>query len=158
VVEPILIRQAADAASACDVLRRSIRDLCAPDHGDDPTVLGAWLGNKTPDSLARWIGAPGSRVLVAVEDHALIGVGAIDADGRITLNYVAPEARFRGVSKAMLCALEECARAAGVTRCTLESTTTAHRFYLAAGYAAAGDPVPAFGAFAFPMAKALAGR
>ena len=145
-----------DAAAACEVLRRSIQRLCAADHGNDPAVPAHWLGNKTPENMAAWIAAPGGGVLVAVEGGAVLGVGSVSAGGRIGLNYVAPEARFRGVSKAMLLALEHKARAAGATRCTLESTATARRFYLAAGYAETRPPVPCSGALAWPMAKALA--
>jgi hypothetical protein len=35
-----------DADAACDVLRRSISKLCVADHGNDPAILNAWLGNK----------------------------------------------------------------------------------------------------------------
>jgi hypothetical protein len=37
-----------DAPAACDVLRRSISELCVADHGNDPTILARWLSNKTP--------------------------------------------------------------------------------------------------------------
>ena len=47
-------------------------------------------------------------------------------------NYVAPDARFRGVSRALLGALEVRAAERGNVRCTLTSTETAHRFYRAA--------------------------
>jgi GNAT superfamily N-acetyltransferase len=96
----------ADAASACDVLRRSIAELCGADHGDNPAVLAAWLANKTPETLAAWIAHPGNAVLLAEDAGRVLGVGAITAAGEVTLNYVAPEARFQGVSRALLAALE----------------------------------------------------
>ena len=142
---------AADAAAACDVLRRSIAELCGADHGGDPAVLAAWLANKTPANLAAWIGAPGNAVLLAEAAGRVLGIAAMTAAGEVTLNYVAPEARFRGVSRALLAALEDRARAAGLARCTLHSTLTARRFYTAAGYAETG---PA-GADGIPMAKPL---
>ena len=153
----MLIRAARDddAKAACDVLRRSITALCGADHRDDPAVLAAWLANKTPDRVAAWIAAPGNCVLVAEDAGRVVGVGSVTDDGRIGLNYVAPEARFHGVSKAMLRALEDRARASGATRCVLESTDTARRFYLAQGYAEDGAPIPMLGAWAWPMAKDL---
>ena len=30
-----------DAEAACDVLRRSISELCVADHGNDPAILNA---------------------------------------------------------------------------------------------------------------------
>jgi GNAT superfamily N-acetyltransferase len=131
-----------DAAAACDVLRRSIAELCDLDHGNDPALLAPWLANKTPENVAAWIA--GSHVFVAEEDGRLLGVAALTNAGHVTLNYVAPEARFRGVSKALLRALEAKAAALGCRSCTLETTRTAARFYRTRGYReqAGGGPWP----------------
>lgn len=143
-----------DAAAATAVLRASIAELCAADHGDDPEIVGRWLANKTPGDVRAWIAAPG-RVVVAWERRRIVGVGAALASGEITLNYVLPKARFRGVSKAVLGALEEYLRAQGHARSSLASTRTAHRFYRAAGYVDAGEPRSWGGLTEFPMVKDL---
>ena len=54
--------------------------------------------------------------------------------GKITLNYVDPDARFRGVSKALVLSMEENARTLEIVECRLESSQTALRFYQALGY------------------------
>jgi len=54
--------------------------------------------------------------------------------GQILLNYVSPDARFRGVSQALLAHMEDEMRRRGVSQCRLESTQTARAFYAAAGY------------------------
>lgn len=151
------IRQATaeDAPAAAEVLRRSIRELCGADHRDDPEVLRHWLANKTPEQFRAWLAIPGRCLLLATAGGVPIAVGSADAAGRVLLNYVAPEARFQGVSKAMLGALEAWARQQGATRCTLDSTATARRFYRAAGYVEAGPPIRMFGTASYPMAKAL---
>jgi GNAT superfamily N-acetyltransferase len=131
---------AADADAACLVMRRSIAELCVADHRNDKTMLAQWLGNKTPEILVSWIAQLGNSVLVAVEDGDILAVGAVTDTGNITLNYVSPEARFRGVSRGMLGALEARAVERGNTRCTLTSTETARRFYRANGYAEDGQP------------------
>lgn len=146
---------ATDAEAASALLRQSIRALCSADHGHDAAILDRWLANKTPDQFRNWLRTPALHVLVAAEDDALLAVGSVADTGRIGLNYVAPAARFRGVSKAMLAALENQARRAGATRCTLESTVTARRFYLSAGYAETGEPVRMFGTTSHPMARGL---
>lgn len=110
-----------DAAAACLVMRRSIAELCAADHGNDPVVLERWLSNKTPEIFRSWI-RPGNTLLVAVENDCILAVGCVTDAGEITLNYVSPDARFRGVSGALLAALEDRARARGNARCTLSST------------------------------------
>ena len=129
--------RAVDAEQATAVLRASISALCVADHGNDPQVLACWLANKTPGDVRTWIEGPG-RFVVAEEHGRIVSVGAAMASGDITLNYVLPEARFRGVSKAVLGALEAHLRSQGLTRSTLSSTRTAHRFYRAMGYRAMG--------------------
>jgi GNAT superfamily N-acetyltransferase len=150
---------AADAAAACAVLRRSIAELCAADHNNDPAFLHGWLANKTPDNVAAWISDPGNVVYVAVDGEAIAGVASMSKDGRISLNYVSPDARFKGVSKALLAALERKAAELGLTHCRLESTKTARRFYEAAGYREQDGPAGACGANAAascrPMVKNL---
>ena len=145
-----------DAVAACDVLRQSISQLCVADHRNDPAILDAWLSNKKPEIVAAWANAPGNTLLVAVEGEAILAVGSVTDAGEITLNYVAPAARFRGVSRALLRALEARAVERGNARCTLTSTETAHRFYQSAGYVDDGVPKRKFGtASSYPMSKRI---
>lgn len=148
----------ADATDACAVLRASISELCVADHHNEPTILMAWLANKTPQIVAAWAMEPLNSLLLAVEGGAVLGVGGVKDSGEITLNYVAPAARFRGVSSALLTALEARAAARGNTRCTLLSTETAHRFYLSRGYRDDGAPQRKFGTnSSYPMFRRIAG-
>lgn len=145
-----------DAAAACDVLRRSIAELCNRDHHGDPNILAAWLANKTPENVAAWIANESDRVLLAVRDEAVVAVGGVKANGEITLNYVSPDARFAGVSRTMLAALEAAARAMGNSECRLVSTETARQFYLQAGYKETAEPEGRFGtSSSYPMRKQL---
>jgi N-acetylglutamate synthase-like GNAT family acetyltransferase len=102
------IREASveDAVEACHVVRRSITELCLPDHQDNPAILQKWLANKTPASLRSWIAASDNHMSVATDGEAIVGVASVTTPGEITLNYVSPDARFRGVSKALLKRLE----------------------------------------------------
>ena len=146
----------ADAPQGCEVMQRSIRELCIADHQGKPDILARWLGNKHPDAFKGWIAQPGNSLMVAVEAGAILAVGAVTDAGEITLNYVSPDARFRGVSRTLLAALERRAVERGNTLCTLTSTATARRFYLANGYAEAGPPRHNFGTTSgFPMRKEL---
>src|SRR5271163_2502897 len=147
-----------DAPTACEVIRRSISELCSADHLNDPVILGRWLANKTPEIVASWIRKPGNSVLVAVESGTILAVGCGTDAGDITLNYVSPDARFRGVSRALLVALETRAQERGNQRCTLLSTETARRFYRSAGYVEDGPPQGKFGTTSsYPMSRELAG-
>jgi GNAT superfamily N-acetyltransferase len=147
-----------DAEAACAVLRASIVELCAADHNNDPVLLERWLANKQPEIVAGWIARADSSMLVAVDDDgAVLAVGSVTDAGEITSNYVSPPARFRGVSRALLAALEARAAERGNTLCRLQSTETAHRFYLANGYADDGEPIRKFGMNSgYPMSKRIA--
>ena len=147
-----------DAAAACQVMRRSIAELCVADHRNDPAITERWLSNKTPEIFKSWI-RPDNSLLVAVEDNRILAVGCVTDAGEITLNYVSPDARFRGVSGALLAALEDRARERGNELCTLKSTETARRFYLARGYSEEGPADEKFGTTSgYPMSKRLAVR
>jgi len=58
---------------------------------------------------------------------------------------VSPDARFRGVSKAIMRDLEAWLRSRGDTRCALVSTATARAFYTALGYRENGPTQATFG-------------
>jgi GNAT superfamily N-acetyltransferase len=145
-----------DALAASRVLNRSITELCEADHQNEPAILAQWLRNKTPENFLAWVGQPDSSLLVAVENSDILAIGSITDTGEITLNYVSPDARFRGVSRALLHALEARAVERVNKRCTLTSTKTARRFYLSNGYVEEGMPVRVFGtASGYPMSKIL---
>jgi GNAT superfamily N-acetyltransferase len=153
----MMIRDAVpdDAAAACEVLRRSILELCVGDHHDDPAILSQWLASKTPENVRLWIARPNNNMMVAVEGETILAVGGVTDAGEVNLNYVSPDARFRGVSKALQKALEARALARGAARCTLTSTGTGRRFYRAAGYLEDGASIVHFGAMSHPMSKHL---
>jgi GNAT superfamily N-acetyltransferase len=153
----MIIRPAdlSESSEICTVLRRSISELCEPDHQNIPEVLCGWLDNKTPDNVEMWIGDRDQTVLVAIIDHRVAGAGAANKGGEICLNYVCPDFRIRGVSKAVLLELERYLVANGKTVAQLTSTATAHRFYISAGYTDDGAPKLWRGNYVFPMCKRL---
>jgi N-acetylglutamate synthase-like GNAT family acetyltransferase len=132
----VTVREATndDAAATCAVIRRSIVELCHLDHGGDDAFLARWLANKTVENVERWI-TQRRHFLVAEEDGTILGAAAMLESGKIILNYVSPDARFRGVSKALMQGLEDRASADGIAECCVESSQTALAFYQALGYA-----------------------
>ena len=143
-----------DAEAACAVLRRSIVECCQADHGGDPTIIDAWLANKTPEALRSWFQSRGYAV-VAEREGQIVGTAMLGANGTIALCYLVPEARFLGLGKAMLTELEDEARRRGQTCITLGSTKTALPFYLRNGYSDTGQTESAFGLTAIVMQKEL---
>lgn len=128
-----------DADEIARLLRRSIIELCEADHGNDPRRYEAWLENKTADNVKSWIEGTGP-FLVTVDDRKrVIGVCAGGPDGQVHLNYILPEARHKGVSKAQMQALEAYYARQGLSEIRLNSTETANRLYGSLGYVEVGE-------------------
>lgn len=153
----ILVRAAkpADAGQICAIVRASIVELCGADHSNDPAILERWLENKTPETVVRWIENPRNRNLVAVTGDQVLAAGCVTISGEIILNYVAPNARFQGVSNRILGALIAEIKNRGIKLCNLESTTTARRFYRDRGFVDSGPPSIKFGLTTWPMTKQI---
>lgn len=134
----VRLGQEADANAAIKVLRRSIVELCVSDHGDDKQTLALWLANKTEKSWTTWLNRIDATLLVAETAGKIIGIGMLDHHGEVLLNYVQPDFRFCGVSKALLAAMESDAQTRNVQRCFLESTETSKSFYKSRGYKPTG--------------------
>lgn len=151
----VRVATSADAPAICEVLRQSIIHLCLPDHSKDAEALSQWLENKTPENIEQWIANPANMMRVVEVDGVIVAAGCVTTGGEIGLNYVLPSARFRGVSKGLMSALEQLALANGNRVVTLESTATAHRFYKSLGYEDRSAPVSKHGLPTFPMQKCL---
>ncbi|MFC5478966.1 GNAT family N-acetyltransferase [Massilia suwonensis] len=141
------IRKAAptDAAAACALLRRSIEEVCEPDHRGRPEVLDAWLGNKTPATVAAWFGSPSNHAIVAERDGELLGLALLTQAGKLALCYVEPGALRSGVGRALLAAVEDQARAWEIRKLHLHSPESCASFYERHGYANAGIEKSCFG-------------
>lgn len=124
----------ADIPAMSRVLIASITELCAADHRNAEKALAAWTANKSEAGVAKMLADSDLRIFVAELDEEVAAVGAIDTTGKIGLNYVAPIARFRGVSKAMLHRLEQELLDLSFSEGHLEATETARPFYLSAGW------------------------
>ena len=104
--------------------------------------------------VARWLGRPvGCGALRRLRDPALrreLGPNV----GELKRMYVAPEARGRGIGRALLARLEAEARALGLTRLVLETGTRqaeALALYRRAGYGA----IPPYGEYAASPATSV---
>jgi GNAT superfamily N-acetyltransferase len=146
---------ARDAETLSQVLCASIRELCSADHKNDPELIARWTANKTPEHITRWIANSGLTLVLADRDGQPAGVGGISEDGQVLLNYVAPAHRFCGVSRAILTHLEATLAERGISKASLTSTETAHRFYRKAGWMDVGEPEIVFGIKGYPMEKEL---
>jgi N-acetylglutamate synthase-like GNAT family acetyltransferase len=131
----------ADSNVIATVLRRSIIELCVLDHGGDEHVLEQWLKNKTPSTIKSWIEDPDQFLVVAEDQGIILGVGGASTKGEITLNYVHPDYRYTGVSKAIISFIESKLCKAELRQTTLTSTQTALNFYKSLGYRESAGPL-----------------
>ncbi|MFW2405421.1 MAG: GNAT family N-acetyltransferase [Gammaproteobacteria bacterium] len=117
------------------MLRRSIRELCFEDHGDDPQTLDNWLANKTAESVHAWVESAEDFCTVAVGAAGdIVGFGMLSRPGELLLLYVSPEAVGKGAGYALLVAMEQQAASWELEAITLDSTLTARKFYERNGY------------------------
>ena len=134
-----------DAPAACTLLRRSIEEGRRDDHRDNPEVLGAWLGNKTPATVAAWFSTPSNFAQVAESEGELVGLALLTQAGKLALCYVLPEALRCGVGRALLAAVEEQARAWNINKLFLHSPGGASVFFERHGYLNAGKEKSCYG-------------
>lgn len=138
------------------VLTASIIELCAEDHGHDPAAIAAWTRNKSEAGVAAMLANSDLLVLLAERDAEVVAVGAVTrSSGEIALNYVAPSARFSGVSSALLGQLEQAIATMGHAEARLESTRTARAFYQSRGWQNDGPQASGRVVNGYPMRKAL---
>ena len=152
------VRQAEpeDAEAAVEVLRRSITELCTADHCGDANTIATWLANKTPKNFRSWLANAENFCVVAEQGDRLLGVGLIHRSGKIRLCYLAPGSQRQGIGRAIYLALEEQAKAWGLSGLNLESTFSARAFYESVGYRSEGAPRPGFGiSHCYPYEKTL---
>jgi len=148
--------KAGDVEAMSEVFVAFITELCVADHRGDPAIVERWTANKKPESPMRWLEEPDTQVFVAEDGGEVVGIGSF-RDSAIQADYVAPKARFIGVSEALLARMERSIRDRGFGEAMPTSIETAHRFYRSAGWSDSGPPQQKFGvASVYPMSKKLA--
>jgi ribosomal protein S18 acetylase RimI-like enzyme len=141
----IRLAETRDVSDLVAVVTRSITELCTSEYQGDPAVLARWLANKTVANFARWVDDERHIVFVAEEGGRVAGVGMLTRDGEVQLDYVSPDFRFRGVSKALLSAMEAEARALGLAEMWLGATQLATEMYASCGWRVTAEVESQFG-------------
>ena len=145
----------ADIPAMSAVMTASVAELCVADHRNDPGNIAKWVSNRTPEGVGKMLANPDQSFFVAERNGEIVAVGAVNRQGVVIFNYVAPTHRFQGVSRALLAHLEQVLREAGHREARLVSTITAHRFYLDRGWAEDGPPEVDGFSTSYPMRKVL---
>ncbi len=154
----ILVRPATEADVRGDERhadRLDHRALLSPTIATIPRPSPAGLPTRHRPASLPCSNAPGNQLLVAERDGEIAAVGCVMGGNEIGLNYVHPAHRFKGVSRALLTAMEDVMRQAGTTEGRLKATTTAHQFYLDAGWIDTGPVYTGRWIDAYPMTKQL---
>ena len=152
----VRLAEAKDVEAMSRVMTRSIAELCAADHGGDPETIAGWTRNNTPQGVAQMLANPQLSLFVAEIGGHVGAVGAIAGPDTVALNYVSPDHRRRGLSRALLARMEAEMAARGTDLAWLTSTRTALEFYRAHGWQDAGPPELGHDVSGYPMTKRLA--
>ena len=117
---------------------RAIREVCS--HSYSAEQVASWAGLLSPDS---YVAVLRERLLLVAEDPGgIAGFGQLNrANGEVDALYVLPGRQGEGIGRALLLALEDEARAAGLKRLQLSATLNAVPFYDRAGYVEEGATV-----------------
>ena len=129
-----------DSAKACEVLRRSISEICSH-YYKNQSVIDEWLANKTESNVKKWIQSDKSYSIVCASNDLIVGFGAITLEGEVSLIYLVPEALHKGNGKLMLEAMEKRIISEGINEIHTVSSITAKPFYERNGYIKNGEPL-----------------
>ncbi|MBT8119191.1 MAG: GNAT family N-acetyltransferase [Gammaproteobacteria bacterium] len=129
-----------DNVQVCNVLRRSILEVCASDY-NEKSVIDDWLSNKTEDNVSQWIESDSTYSVVCINKYDdILGFGLASLKGEILLMYLVPEALFKGNGKLMLERIEKRLSNEGISEIYTISSITAKAFYERNGFIKNGDP------------------
>ena len=130
---PIRKAQSGEDEAIHSAHMRSIREVCVHDHGEEE--IKGW-GYR--ECGTRWTQAIQNGLVWVVEHEGQIeGVGNIQILGEkayVHSLYLTPAVIGQGYGRALMQILLDVARGAGVQKVELESSLTAHQFYLKAGF------------------------
>ncbi len=122
------------AIQACDILIRSIQQVCMPYYNFDTEIEKEWLSNKTPENVKQWVTSPNNIGLVAIDTNKnVVGFILATRSGHILLNYIEPQLRGQGIGHALYCEIEQALIRHGVKTITADSTLGAQSFYESQG-------------------------
>lgn len=132
-----------DAFGIHDAHMRSIREVCSRSH--TPEEIAGW-GNREFDRERRADVITNQRVWVAEDGDRVEGFAEVhfrEFDGKLRAHlmglYLTPKVVSQGFGSRLMDLVFEEAKAAGVSRLTLDSTLDAHEFYRRKGFRDAGE-------------------
>lgn len=121
------------AEEICNLVRRSITELCTSDHNNNEDQLSDWLRNKTTENIRLWV--KNNRTFCAFDLHReMVGVSLLSPANEILLNYVSPAQYKTGVGKCLLEEMEANVEKSSILK--VRSTQTALGFYIHMGFVA----------------------
>jgi GNAT superfamily N-acetyltransferase len=142
---------------------RSIREVCVHEHGEDE--IRGWgnrpLGTRWVNSIQNenvWVVADGD----AIYGLAYLSLPSENGEVRAFLDslYLTPEVLGRGFGRRLMELVLQAARDAGARSIALNSTLTAHEFYLKAGFVDTGPrerrEIAGYPVSYYPMRRELA--
>lgn len=129
---------AGDAASAWEIRNAAILSQCQAHYPAE--LLEVWTSGEMTEQFVRFVV---EHFYVATVRDEVVGSGAVDlGSGKLDGLFVRPDMMGRGVGRQIVAHLEAAARAAGLTRLTLDATLNAAGFYRRCGFV--GETVGAY--------------
>jgi putative acetyltransferase len=123
-----------DAENFLRLHHAAVHDTASADYA--PDILDSWSGPVNAERIAKFRENPEDEVRIGAFDGAtMAGLGVVSPQsGELRACYVHPDYGRMGVGRRIVDALEQIASGMGLGSLTLDSSTTAEKFYASLGY------------------------
>ena len=123
-----------DAENFLKLHHAAVHDTASADYA--PDILDAWSGPVNADRIAKYKENPEDEIRIGAFDGGMMaGLGVlVPQSGELRACYVHPDYGRMGVGRRIVDALEQIASGMGLGSLTLDSSTTAEKFYASLGY------------------------
>ena len=128
--------EAGDAPEIVRLFYQTVRSVNRADYSEEQ--VEAWAPG-VPDEDEWHARMIGRRTLVAEEDGEVIGFAELEDDGHLDMLYLREDAVGRGVGRRLYEAVEQEARALGLSRVFAEVSITARPFFERRGFTVARE-------------------
>jgi putative acetyltransferase len=125
--------QPEDAAAVLNIHCAAVHQTAAPFYPEN--VINRWArlpidSDRIKRVGRKWIENPDRRMIVAKQNHQVLGFGFMDMQGQVQGLYVHPEYGRRGIGTRILAALEQTARLLRISVLKVDAAINAEAFYI----------------------------
>jgi putative acetyltransferase len=129
--------QPEDAAAVVKIHCAAVHQTAAPFYPEN--IINSWArlpidSDRIKRIGRKWIENPDRHMIVAKQNHQIIGFGFIDIQGQVQGLYIHPDYSRRGIGTRILAALEQTAQSLRISVLKVDAAINAEAFYAKQGF------------------------